>query len=201
MAMRRQSGMAAGIMAAVVVVSAARAASAQPDPVAVARARRVVEKRHVVKDVVEEVLQVGATFTRKAYRGVRVLEDGERQPTSYFALDYRYRWSSDGWTDVAYICDETGLVTGLQVLDWRAGDNEAPFANAKANVAVFGAAVLKLAESDSTFTPDDKDVVVALVTARDAQRLLTVYLAVAQRAEEAVRADKAVFAAVAGHGR
>jgi hypothetical protein len=130
-----------------------------------------------------------------------VLEDGERQPTSYFALDYRYRWSSDGWTDVAYICNETGLVTGLQVLDWRAEDNEAPFANAKANVAVFGAALLKLAEVDPTFTPDDKDAVAELVTARDAQRLLTVYLTVAQRAEEAVRADKAVFAAVAGHGQ
>ena len=100
---------------------------------------------------------------------------------------------------LAYIRGTT-TKTGLQVLDWRADDNEAPFANAKANVAVFGAAVLKLAEGDPTFTPDDKDVVVALVTARDAQRLLTVYLTVAQRAEEAVRADKAVFAAVAGHG-
>jgi len=188
-------------MAALVVVATARAAWAQPDPIAVARARRVVEKRQVVKDVVEEVVQVGASFTRKSFRGVRVLEDGERQPTSYFALDYRYRWNADGWTDVAYICDETGVVTGLQVLDWRADDSEAPFANAPANVAVFGAALLKLAAIDRTFTPDDKAVVVELVTAHDAQKLLTLYLTVAQRVEEAGRADRTVFAAVTGHGQ
>ena len=188
--------MAFGIIAALVVVVASPAALAQPDPGAVARARRVVDKRLVVKDVVERVLQVGASLTRKSFRGVRVLEDAGRQPTRYFALDYRYRWDADGWTDVAYICNETGLVTGLQVLDWRAEDHEAPFANA--NVAVFGAALLKLAETDAKFTPDDRAMVGDLVSARDAHRLLTVYLTVAQRVEEASRSDKATIAAMAG---
>ncbi len=189
--------MATGIIAALAIVAAAPAALAQPDPGAVARARRVVDKRQVVKDVVEQVLQVGASFTRKSFRGVRVLEDAGRQPTRYFALDYRYRWDADGWTDVAYICNETGLVTGLQVLDWRAEDHEAPFANANANVAVFGATLLKLAEADARFTPDDKSAVGELVNARDAQKLLTVYLTVAQRVEEASRSDKATIAAMA----
>jgi hypothetical protein len=199
MATQKWSAMTAGIIAALVVVAAAPAAWAQPDPAAVARARRIADKRQVAKDVVEQVLQVGATFTRKSFRGVRVLEDGERQPTRYFALDYRYRWNSYGWTDVAYICNETGLVTGLQVLNWRAEDNEAPFANAKANAAVFGAALLKLAASDPKFTADDKAVVAELVDARDAHKLLSVYLMVAQRVEETSRLDKAVIAAMAGH--
>ena len=189
------------MIAALAVFAAARAASAQPDPGAVARARRVADKRQVVKDVVEQVLQVGASFTRKSFRGVRVLADGEGQSTRYFALDYRYRWNSDGWTDVAYICNETGQVTGLQVLDWRAEDNEAPFANAKANVAVFGAVLLKLAENDPKFTPDDKAAVGELVDARDAQKLLTIYLTVAQRVEEASRSNTATIAAMAGHAQ
>jgi hypothetical protein len=199
MATRKRSGLAAGMIAALAVVAAAPAAWAQPDPGAVARARRVAEKRQVIKDVVEQVLQVGASFTRKSFRGVRVLEDGERQPTRYFALDYRYRWNSDGWTDVAYICNESGLVTGLQVLDWRAEDSEAPFANAKSNVAVFGAVLLKLAEHDSGFTPDDKAAIGELVDARDAQKLLTVYLTVAQRVAEASGSDKAMLATIATH--
>jgi hypothetical protein len=198
MATQKRSGMTAGIVAALFVVAAAPAASAQPDSGAVARARRTADKRQVAKDVVEQVLQVGASFTRKSFRGVRVLADGEGQPTRHFALDYRYRWNSDGWTDVAFICNETGLVTGLQVLDWRAEDNQAPFANAKANVAVFGAALLKLAASDPKFTSDDKAAVGDLVAARDAQKLLTVYLTVAQRVEEASRSDKATIAAMAG---
>ena len=199
MATQKRRGTAAGIVAALIVVAAAPAASAQPDPAAVARARRVADKRQVVKAVVEQVLQVGASFTRKSFRGVRVLEDGEGQPTRYFALDYRYRWDSDGWTDVAYVCDETGLVTGLQVLDWRAEDNQAPFANAKAHAAMFGAALLKLAEIDPKFTPDDKIVVDELISARDAQRLLTLYLMIAQDVEETSRADKATLAAMAAH--
>ena len=141
---------------------------------------------------------MGTSFTRKSFRGVRVLEDAGQQPTRHFALDYRYRWNSDGWTDVAYICNEAGLVTGLQVLDWRAEENDTPFAKAKANMVVFGAAVLKLAELDPRFTPDDKAMVGDLVNARDAQKLLTVYLTVAQRVEEASRSDKAMVATMAG---
>jgi hypothetical protein len=199
MTTQQRSTTAAGIVAALIVAAAAPAAWAHPEAAAVARARRVADKRQVVKVVVEQVLQVGASFTRKSFRGVRVLEDGEGQPTRYFALDYRYRWDADGWTDVAYICSETGQVTGLQVLDWRADDSAAPFANAKANVAAFGAALLKLAEIDPRFTPDDKAVVGELVSARDVEKLLTVYLTVAQRVEEASRSEKATFATMAAH--
>jgi hypothetical protein len=162
------------------------ATTAAPQPGATMRAKRFLAKQALGKDIVEQVLHVGATFTSKSFRGVRTLENGEGQPTAYFAVDYRYRWSARGWTDVAYICNGSGLVTGLQLLKSNGEEEDAPFAKANANVAAFGALLIGLVERDSRSTPDDTAAVRELVNAGDVGKLIDVYLAVAQRLDEAV---------------
>jgi hypothetical protein len=151
----------------------------EPDPAAVSRARRFLDQKELAKTVVE-FLHFGADLNEATFTGVGPLNDEAGQPTTGFAVFYRYVWDSDGWTEVAFICNSAGLVSGLQVMKTNA-KNSKPFALAKLGGAVMGSFLDELAKNDEKMTDDEKAQFHALVQNTDIPKLLDFYLAFAQR--------------------
>jgi hypothetical protein len=67
--------------------------------------------------------------------------DGRAIP-GQFALVYRFHWEKDGITDVAYLCNESGRVYGVQIVDTNAVWSK-PFVLANATIKLLGNALLE----------------------------------------------------------
>ena len=150
-----------------------------PDADAVAKARRYLEQKDLPKNVVTEFLHFGADFNEWTFKGVGPLTGPDGQPAPGFAVYYKYRWASDGVTNVAYICNSAGVVSRLQVMDSNA-ETSKPFSVAKIMGALLGAFIEQAIKDDQKMTAEDKAQMQTLVRNAEVEKLLNLYLVLGQ---------------------
>jgi hypothetical protein len=88
-----------------------------------------------------------------------------------FALDYRYKWSDDGETDLRFFCEGDGSVYNVQVLKTNAVLNQ-PFALAQASIKIISQVLL----NNSDVTAEQRAAIQKLIDAEDAKGLLVLML-------------------------
>jgi hypothetical protein len=124
-------------------------------------------------------LHMGADFLAYDYLRTTGVNDGRGAPLEgHFALFYRFKWktTSDGYTDLAFLCNSAGNVYKVSVMDTDA--ILPPFFTANVTINVLGNALISM--FNEKLTPDDRRQLRALVNDADAKGLLEFSLRVQQ---------------------
>jgi hypothetical protein len=140
-----------------------------PDQEVVTRVRRVLDSKAVGSFILSGYLHWGAPYNGHQFVQQAAVTFGGKVAPKRFGLVYRFRWDNDGLTDVAFLCDESGLIYAVQVLKTNAGMSK-PFFAADAALAVgsFGIA----AALDDRLTPEQKQSLIDTARQADAKASL-----------------------------
>jgi hypothetical protein len=156
----------------------ARAAWAQDfNDAAVKRADRLLSSASCGRDVIS-MAHFGSGYVNHAWvQTMHVTRNGSVAPGE-FALVYSYRWGADGKTKVAFLCDQRGTVTEVQVLETNAGPLNQPFMLANATIQIAGNAIIGAFKEK--MSDQDRKTFQTIVNNADAKALLEFSLALEQ---------------------
>jgi hypothetical protein len=119
-------------------------------------------------------LHLGTTY--HGHKFLKTLSVADKR--GHFDLVYRFRWSDDGITDLAFRCDARGYVSETYVVytnaEWPWSQ---PFAAARATIRVLGNVVIS---SNKDMTPAERELAQRLVDAINVEGLMDLDLVLAQ---------------------
>lgn len=133
------------------------------------RAHAFLASADVGKQVVAYT-HLGSDYRGHEYVETRGVSDGNggRKP-GHFALVYRFRWHDDGVSNIAFLCNPSGRVYGVRVLETNAVWSQ-PFALANAAVSMLGNMLIEAYKEN--MDASQRRIVQRLVDQADAKGML-----------------------------
>jgi hypothetical protein len=162
------------LMAIALLTPAARAEIPQSS---VNRAHAFLKTKEMGKNILSFV-HFGADYKGHEYaRTIGVVDEDDKPQPDKFALVYRFHWEDDGFTDLAFLCNRSGAVYGVQMMKTNA-ELQRPFFVADMTIHVLGDAVIDALKDN--LKDNDRAQLQRLVDSADSRGLLVAYLKLQQ---------------------